>query len=139
MVGVAIWAVCDKHILLAKRKRFPFGHYGMPGGKVEPYETRQQACRREMQEETGVIFHPADFKLMLTTEEINKPKRWHYITNHMMVEFPEALKEQVRNLEPHKQEYWGWYPVQNLPLPLMGGADTVLREHQEVLEKFYVI
>jgi 8-oxo-dGTP diphosphatase len=42
-------------VLLIKRKNPPFeGHYALPGGFVDVGETVEEACRRELLEETNV-------------------------------------------------------------------------------------
>ncbi len=42
-------------VLLIQRKNEPFkGHYALPGGFVDIGETVEDACRRELLEETGV-------------------------------------------------------------------------------------
>ena len=42
-------------VLLIRRKYPPFaGHYALPGGFVDVGETVEDACRRELMEETGV-------------------------------------------------------------------------------------
>lgn len=42
-------------VLLIERKNEPFrGHFALPGGFVDIGETVEDACRRELMEETGV-------------------------------------------------------------------------------------
>jgi 8-oxo-dGTP diphosphatase len=43
-------------VLLIKRKHEPFkGQYALPGGFVEIGETLDDACRRELRDETGIV------------------------------------------------------------------------------------
>jgi mutator protein MutT len=43
----------DGHVLAVSRKNDPSA-FGLPGGKVDPGETAEQAAARELQEETGL-------------------------------------------------------------------------------------
>lgn len=43
-------------VLLIRRKNPPYqGRWALPGGFVEPYESLEEAARRELLEETGVL------------------------------------------------------------------------------------
>ncbi len=49
--------VVDEHnrVLLGRRNKEPnFGRWVLPGGKIEPFETIEDAVRREVAEETGL-------------------------------------------------------------------------------------
>lgn len=45
----------DEHILLIKRNKFGSKYFTLPGGHVDPGETREAAVRREVLEETSLI------------------------------------------------------------------------------------
>jgi 8-oxo-dGTP diphosphatase len=50
----------EGRVLLIKRKNPPFeGQYALPGGFVDVGETVEEACRRELHEETGPASRPA--------------------------------------------------------------------------------
>ncbi|MFT3998114.1 MAG: NUDIX hydrolase [Asticcacaulis sp.] len=52
-VGVVCWR--DDEVLLIRRGREPRkGHWSIPGGKVERFESLAQTALRELREETGI-------------------------------------------------------------------------------------
>lgn len=54
--AVSVAAVRDGRVLLVKRGRSPsLGLYAFPGGRVEPGESHEDAARRELKEETGIV------------------------------------------------------------------------------------
>ncbi|QQR77281.1 MAG: NUDIX hydrolase [Candidatus Moraniibacteriota bacterium] len=50
-VGVFVWYEDDILVLL----RVAGGYWGLPGGKVDADESIQEAARRELREETGIV------------------------------------------------------------------------------------
>jgi 8-oxo-dGTP diphosphatase len=54
--AVSVALVCGDRVMLVRRGRAPsLGLYAFPGGRVEPGETAEQAARRELFEETGLV------------------------------------------------------------------------------------
>jgi ADP-ribose pyrophosphatase YjhB (NUDIX family) len=53
--AVALVVDAQQQLLLMRRAHQPgLGKLGLPGGIIEPWETAEQACSRELQEETGL-------------------------------------------------------------------------------------
>src|SRR5664279_973428 len=56
VAAVGAIAVRDGALLLIRRRRSPSrGSWSLPGGRVEPGETAEDALRREVAEETGLV------------------------------------------------------------------------------------
>jgi 8-oxo-dGTP diphosphatase len=71
--AVSVAAVRDGKVLLVKRGRSPSkGLYAFPGGRVEPGETLEEAARRELLEETGVL--ASDLQPLLVVNIPPSPK-----------------------------------------------------------------
>lgn len=69
----------DGRILLARRKNPPFeGRFGLPGGFVDIGETLEDACRRELREETSV--EARDLMLVGVYSDPNRDPRSHIVS-----------------------------------------------------------
>lgn len=56
VVGVGAVCVRDGRLLLVRRGRPPGeGLWSLPGGRLEPGESLEEACARELVEETGLV------------------------------------------------------------------------------------
>lgn len=72
-------------VVLIKRGREPFkDHYALPGGFVELQETVEEACRREVVEETGLIV--IDLKLISVYSEPARDKIRHTVAVAFLAE-----------------------------------------------------
>ncbi|WP_162344167.1 NUDIX domain-containing protein [Cyclobacterium salsum] len=66
----------ENRILLIKRKNPPFeGKWALPGGFVEKYELPEQACKRELKEETDLEL-PEGKMLGVFAEKGRDPRGW---------------------------------------------------------------
>lgn len=60
--AVAVIIEKNEHILFVVRNQNPKkGYLDLPGGFVDPDETAEQACARELNEELGINLNPEDF------------------------------------------------------------------------------
>ena len=92
----------DRHVLLVRK---PHCRWTLPGGKVEPGETRAEAATRELQEETGL-----DADDMLYVMELHSGSTQHHVY--------EASVTNIERLRPQNEIIdCIWHPldaVQNL-------------------------
>lgn len=64
------------HVLLIRRGNDPFkGYYALPGGFVDVGERVEDACRRELSEETGL--HVGDIELVGVYSDPGRDPRGH--------------------------------------------------------------
>ena len=71
----------DGDVLLIRRKNPPFqGQYALPGGFVDLGETVEQACVREVAEETGLILSVDDIRMIGVYSAPDRDPRGHSVT-----------------------------------------------------------
>ena len=66
---IVLFDAPGESVLCCLRRRPPYaGLYNLPGGRVEPGESGQNAAARELMEETGVAPQDASLRKMLRSE-----------------------------------------------------------------------
>ena len=93
-------ALCDKGRLLAARRSAPeelAGRWELPGGKLEPGESPEQALVRELREELGVETQPLE----------RIPGEWPLKPGYVLqVWTARLLSGEPRPLEDHDELRW---------------------------------
>ncbi|WP_345039815.1 (deoxy)nucleoside triphosphate pyrophosphohydrolase [Streptomyces sannanensis] len=93
-------ALCHEGRLLAARRSAPpelAGRWELPGGKLEPGETPEQALVRELREELGVEAEPLD----------RIPGEWALKTGYVLrVWTVRLVSGEPRPLEDHDEVRW---------------------------------
>ncbi|MHA2161945.1 MAG: NUDIX hydrolase [Candidatus Thorarchaeota archaeon] len=115
--GVGAVVVGTDGVLLARRDKEPGrGLWSLPGGGVEIGETQNDAVRREVEEETGVICEvveligTADVILSDSEDKVE----YHYLLNHYLAR---ALTKDIRQESPEAEVQW--FTLDKLPISEM--------------------
>ena len=77
-------------VLLVQRATAPnAGLWAIPGGKVQPGETLQQAAEREIKEETGVLIRAGEpiFCFDVIERDGHGELRYHYVIVDLLAEY----------------------------------------------------
>ena len=89
-VGVGAVVFRNGAVLLVRRAHPPReGEWAIPGGKVRPGETLQQAAEREIREETGVRIRAGEpvHAFDLIERSADGTLCWHYVIVDLMGEY----------------------------------------------------
>ena len=113
-VGCGAAVVRDGKLLLVQRLTEPeAGRWGLPGGKVEPFEPVRLAVRREIEEELGILIEDAG--LLCLVEMIDRAVGEHWVAPVYRVA---AFTGEPENREPAKHAGFGWFTLDALPADL---------------------
>ncbi|NHN92181.1 NUDIX hydrolase [Acetobacter sicerae] len=119
--GVAIFH--NDQLLLVKRKRNPGeGHWGLPGGKVDPYEKVADTASREIDEELGIQIKAPE--LLCVVDQIDRAGGQHWVAPVFLVE---TFIGEPAIREPDALAEMGWFDLSALPAPLTEATQQALQ------------
>ncbi|WKZ26560.1 MAG: NUDIX domain-containing protein [Candidatus Paceibacterota bacterium] len=124
-VGVGVMILKENKILLGKRKgSHGEGEYAFPGGHLEYMESFADCARREVNEECGIEIENIHFQYLAN---IIKYAPKHYTHIGLVADWKSG---EPKVLEPEKSESWGWYEIDNLPLPIFEMCKLAVQCHK---------
>ena len=110
-VGCGAAIVVGGRILLLRRLTPPEADcWGLPGGKIDLFETADAAMRREVAEEVGVIVGAA--ALLCWVDQIDRTAGTHWVAPVFEVH---DFTGTPGNREPAKHDGPVWFPLDALP------------------------
>lgn len=126
LVGVGAVVFRDEAVLLIRRGRPPCaGEWAIPGGKVRPGETLQQAAEREIREETGITIRAGEpvFSFDFIENDAGGRLRWHYVIVDLEAKY---LEGEIRAGDDASEA--GWFRREELAgMPLHPKTRELLR------------
>lgn len=121
-IGVSGIVFNGANVLMIKRGQAPAqGLWSIPGGKLEPGETLAEACRREVEEETGLLIEVQQIAAVVE----RKQEGFHYV----IVDFLAVLAD-ASGTEPTPQTDVSeakWIAIDDLPnYPIVEGLHEII-------------
>jgi 8-oxo-dGTP diphosphatase len=123
-VGVGVFVKRNGKILVGKRKgSHGAGTWALPGGHLEPGESFETCCKREVLEETGLIIN--NLNPVVFTNDVFHDQGLHYITLFFKGDHDSG---EAIIAEPGHCEEWRWVSLDHIPRPIFLPLRNALKE-----------
>lgn len=124
-IGMAVVVRFGRVVLMGQRRgSHGAGTWSFPGGHLDAGETLDEAARRELLEETGIV--ATDLRPLTYSESYFPLENKRYVTLYTECWFNDKRPE-PKLLEPHKCVGWFWVLASNLPQPLFLPVENLLQ------------
>ncbi len=114
IVGLGVIIERDGKILIGQRLGVHAPYYSIPGGHLDPGETFEQGCIREIREETGMKIDNLSLVAITNNVETYQAEGKHTISVVMKAG---TVSGEPEITEPHKCGKWLWADPHELPQP----------------------
>ncbi len=133
-IGVGCWAVIlnrNNEILLQQRNKAPEkGYWSIPGGKVEMFETIEDAIKREVKEETGT---DVEIKTLLgVCNHILPSENTHWVSTEFLCKI---IHGEPKIMEPTKHLDMKWFKLESLPENITITTKTAIQFYKKYKEE----
>lgn len=131
-VGCGAFILNEKgELLLQRRNKSPEkGCWCIPGGKVELFETFEEAVKRETKEETGVEIKVIDE--LGICDHIIKEEEQHWVSPSFVCQI---TKGEPKIMEPTKHTDMKWFSLERLPENITITTRDAIKNYQKYKEK----
>lgn len=128
-VGVGAFILNDKGELLLQKRAVPAekDHWSIPGGRLEWFETLEEATIRETKEETDLDV--TVIKLMGVCNHIIKEENVHWIAPSYLCKIKSG---EAKIMEPDKASDMKWFALDNLPDKLTITTKKAIEDYNKI-------
>lgn len=117
----------NNELLLQQRKKSPeAGFWSIPGGRLEMFETFEEAVKREIKEEVGVDIDVIDE--LGICDHIIKSEQKHWVSPSFLCKITNG-KPII--MEPDKHADMQWFSLENLPENLTITTQNALENYKK--------
>jgi 8-oxo-dGTP diphosphatase len=119
----------DDHIFLVQRAGTGYkdGFWVPPSGHIEAGETPEQGAVREAMEEAGVTIREQDLTFVYSLYRMGYGGRNRTYCDYIFK--AESWQGEPHNAEPSKASAAGWFPLNNLPTPMLEAQHHILQDY----------
>lgn len=104
------------------------GYWNLPAGHIENGETPVEAALREAGEEAGVILTAANLEFTAALYRRGVGGRERTCADYLFA--ASQWQGEAHNHEPEKASEGGWFPLGNLPVPMVEGHAKLIEMMQ---------